>query len=179
MSTNFQLEFERSFLHKIGAYLQQNSRDMSAPLNRSDGIVDFTFNNVRYGVVVKSPAEDLFYPGVNILFLDEADVATGRSSSTKKRYLVPIKLIITKPIEGNTRPSVVKAEVLGVQKLVLEALSDGHVEIWDYSAAPVYTGVDGWYHSIPYVFSDESLAIEGGDIRRCLTCFVNYLDPTL
>lgn len=152
---------------------------MSVPLNRNEGVVDFQFGVTAYGIVVRSPAEDLFYPGVNISFLDESDVATGRSSATKKRYLVPVSMTVTKPIEGNTRPQVAKAEVLGVQKLLLEALSDGHVDIWNYSGTPVFTSVQGWYHSLPYVFSDTSLAVEGGDIRRSVTVFCNYMDPSL
>ena len=181
MAVNYQLEIERSFLHKIGIYLQQNGlRDMSVPLNYNQGTVDFQFGNTTYGIVVKEPSQELFYPGINIQFLEETEVGSGRSFSSKKRYLVPIKVSVVKGIEGNTRPQIVKAEILGVQKLILQGLSDGHVDIWDYSLpTPVFTGIRGWYSKTPYKFSDESLAFEGGDIRKCITIFANYLDPSL
>lgn len=175
---NYQLAIRQSLVTKIGVYLQQQSRDMSIPLNYNNGIANFQFQDTTYGVVPIQPGQDLFYPGVNLLFLGETDASSGRSASTKKRYLLTVKIIVSKEISGNTRPQIVQSEVLGVAKEVLNALSDGNVEIWNYDSDPVFTGITGWYHDIPYAFTDESIAIAGGDIRASAVIFINYADPS-
>lgn len=181
MSTNYQIAVRKSFERKIGVFLQQNgSRDMSLPLNFNKGTVDFLFDTTPYGIVPLEAGQAAFYPGVSLLFLSEEDASGNRSHSQKKRYILPVKIIVGKEILVNTRPQVVKAEVLKICKLLLECLSDGHVEIWDYDDlnSPVNTGVQAWYSHSPYSFGDESLAFAGGDIRCSTTIFLNYLDPS-
>lgn len=168
----------RSFVAKLVIYLQQNgSRDMSIPMNFNQGIAEFIFENTTYGVVPRESQEDLFYPGVNIEFLDETDLSIGRMK--KKRYLLTTKITITKAIEGNTTPTLAATEVIGVKHLILQALQDSKVEIWNYDQAiPSYTGVLGTYHSTGIAQDDESLAMSGGDIRKTLTLSINYADPS-
>lgn len=180
MSVNYQLAVRQSFERKIGVYLQQGSRDMTLPLTFSDGIANFLFDTTTYGIVPLEAGQIPFLPGVCLFFLDEEDASGDRNHSQKKRYILPIRIIVGKNIQGNTRPQVVKAEVMKINKLILECLSDSHVQIWDYDNInnPVFTGVRGYYHDIPYSFTDESLAIPGGDIRMSCTVFVNYLDPS-
>lgn len=180
-TANYQLAIRQSFVNKLAIFLQQDgSRDMTTAVNRNSGVADFLFGDTTYGVVSRQLGEELFYPGVNILFLGEIDVASGRSSSTKKRYVLPTKIIVAKMIEGNTRPQVVAAEVMGVCKLLLQCLSDSHVDIYSgIPADPVFTEVSAWYHHTPYSFGDESLAVTGGDIRMAATLSLNYLDPSL
>lgn len=180
MSTNFRDSVRRSFVTKLAIYLQQSgSRDMTIPLRFSKGIANFEYgdNPSSYGIVPREIGEELFYPGVNITFLDETDASVGRSR--KKRYILPVKITITKAIEGNMSPSVAAVEVRGVMQLVLEALADGHVDIWDYSSTPaIYTGAHGSFHEVGYKINDESLAHAGGDIRHSLTLFINYADTS-
>jgi len=182
MAVNYQLAVRQSILHKIAIYLQQDgSRDMTIPLNFNNGIADFLFNTTTYGIVPLEAGQTAFYPGVSILPLDEEDAVTGRSHLTKKRYILPVKIFVGKEISGNTRPQVVKAEVLEVCKLVLQCLSDGVVQIWDYSDLnnPVSTGIRATYGNTPYSFKDESVAVPGGDIRMGCVVQLNYIDLSL
>jgi hypothetical protein len=181
-ATNYQLSIRQSFINKIGIYLQQNgSRNMTIPLNFSNGLATFTFNGTDYAVVPCELGEELVYPGVNILFLGEQDASSGRSTTTKKRYILPTKIIVAKMIEGSVKPRVIAAEVMGVCKLLLQCFSDSHVDIYDFTnlANPQKTGISAWYHHVPYAFKDESLAMAGGDIRSSAVLSLNYLDPSL
>lgn len=181
-SVNFQLAIRQSFVAKLGVYLQQNaSRDMSIPLNFNNGTADFEFNGTTYGIVPKVIGEQLFYPGVNLIFFGEEDITHGRSTASKKRYSLTTKIVVAKPIEGHGSANVAAAEVIGVCRLLLQALSDGRIQIWDYSvpATPVFTGVSAIYNDQPYSFKDESLALPGGDVRMGATITAQYLDLSL
>lgn len=175
---DYRAAVRRSFLAKIITYLQTNGlRDMSRVPSFNQGVADFVFRNTTYGIVPRVVDEELFYPGVNITFIDETDASTNRA--TKKRYLLTTKITVTKAIQGNTTPWLGEIEVLGVIHLILQALSDGRVDIWDYDlATPAYTGVFASYHGTGYKLMDESLAVPGGDIRHSIVLLINYMDPS-
>lgn len=178
MTLDYRMAVRRSFLSKIAIYLQQNgSRDMSTPLSFNQGIPNYSVGVTNYGIVMRSLDEELFLPGINIGFIDEVDLSKDRT--VKKRYLLTTKITISKPIQNNTTPTLVAVEVSGVTHQILQALSDGHVDIWNYDLpTPIFTGVFGSYHQTGYKISDESLAIAGGDIRESITLLINYMDPS-
>lgn len=178
MVLDYRSAVRRSFIYKLAIYLQNNgSRDMSLPRHFSGENMDYLYGTTTYGIVHRSLDEDLFLPGINIGFIDEVDLSKERT--TKKRYLLTTKIAVTKPIQGNITPTRVATEVSGVTHQILQALSDGHVEIWNYDlSTPAYTGVFGSYHQTGYKIADESLAVPGGDIRESITLLINYMDPS-
>lgn len=173
---NYHIAVRQSLFHKIALYLQSDSRDMSQTIDYTDGVATKTFGITTYGILPKEDSEELFYPGINISFLDEVDNSSGRSKA--KRYIVPVKITICKDIEGNTTPTLASVEALTVREKVLEALSDKCVQIWDYTDTPINTGNLAFYHDQPYRLTNESLSIPGGDVRYCITIFINYADKS-
>lgn len=177
----------RSFLAKIAVWLAgQESRNLAefGTLTYSNGQLVFDYINPRtdattqYLIAQKRRGEQLSYPGVNIYFLDEVDESPGRRKN--KRYLLPVKVITCRKLEDRWTPDAIEAQLLGIEAKILECISDGKVEIWDFVQdvnSPINTDIIGhWWFGNSYKFRDESLAIIGGDLRRSLTFNISYVD---
>lgn len=172
----------QSFTTKLALYLSQNTRDMSLPLTVDNGVVLFdvtdfiTGDPISYGIKPVEQGDDLYYPGIGIEFLNEADMSPDRL--TRKQYLLPVKITICRFIEGDANASALATEVRGVMKRVLTCLSDGHVEVWDYTGdIPIFSNRVGvWAKTGGYALDDESAAFASGDIRHTLSLNIFYDD---
>lgn len=172
----------QSFVTKLALYLSQNTRDMSLPLTIDNGVVLFqvldfvTANPVNYGIRPIEQGAELYYPGVNIEFLNEADMSPDRL--TQKQYLLPVKITVCRFLEGDVNPSALATEVRGIMKSILTCLSDGNVEVWDYTGiTPIFSNrVGAWAKTGGYALDDESAAIASGDIRHTLSLNIFYDD---
>lgn len=171
----------QSFVTKLALFLSANSRNMSQSFTiNDDGAVEFTVTSSltgsNYGVKPTEQGQELFYPGVNIEFLNEADMSPDRL--TQKQYLLPVKITVCALIAGDVNPSALSSEIRGIMKILLRCLSDGNVEVWDYTGiTSIFSGRVGlWVKTGGYALDDESAAVESGDIRQTLSLNIFYDD---
>ena len=170
----------RSMIAKVGLWLQDNSRNMANyyTLNRTNNVVTATFNSVEYGIVPRVEGQELFLPGVNIIFLDEADASPDRNKN--KRFIQPVQITISRPVESGSNIYKLEEEVLQVVDKVQECFSDGFLYIWDYTDldSPTYTGIRGMWKDSGVPASNESFATAGGDITYSINIFVEYVNKS-
>lgn len=171
-----------SLFAKMALYIIDDETDMSLfpDLTLSDdGRYSYTWEGTVYSVVPKLETEDIDIPGINIVFLGPVDVSTERLQ--RKRFVVPVVVHIVRPLATGELPLSISADVWTVAWKLTDSLRDGFVDIWDYNADPVeFTGHRAqWVRTHDFSWKDESLAIEGGDIRLSMTFGVEYVEKTL
>jgi hypothetical protein len=172
------IAMRRYLIAKVALWLQQDSRDMSAysTLERTSNVITVLFGNTRYAIVPRVDGQELFIPGVNITFLDEADASPERNKN--KRFIQPVIIRISRPIDAGHNIYALEEEALTVVDKVQECFSDGRLEIWDYTDLdnPTYMeNVARWDESgIPA--SNESFAVAGGDITYSINIFLEYVN---
>jgi hypothetical protein len=184
MPTNYRDAIRQSFYRKLALYLSLGTRQMDSVLTyNSYGYVQFPVismtdgSTLQYGITVLEQGQDPLYKGVNIEFFPEQDASVHRFPKNK-RYLLPVKITTFREIDGNIDPVLISTEVRNVMQKVLETLSDGVVEIWDYTGSlPLNTKFSGdWFDTGGYEFGDDSAAFESGDIRNSISLNINYHD---
>lgn len=185
MPTNYRSAVRKSLVAKLALYLTNRSRNMAefTTLTLTNGQLQFVYIDPKtagttdYLIAWKQRGEPFAYPGVNVQFLNEVDQSTDRIAF--KRYALPVKITICRELEPTRNPISLADELLNIQQLILECLSDSKVEIWDYTYAPsaLFTEHKGiWYWDTRVTFSDESIAVDGGDLRFSLNFQINYQD---
>lgn len=172
------IALRRSLIAKVALWLQLDERDMTAfnTLSRTANLVTATFGSTEYAIVPRVEGQELFLPGVNIIFLDEADASPDRNKH--KRFIQPCAIRVSRPFDAGQNPFHLEEEVLGVIDKIQEAFSDGFLEIWDYTDKdnPVFTGVRGTWKDSGIAASNDSFAVPGGDITYTVNLFIEYVN---
>jgi hypothetical protein len=172
------IALRRSVIAKVCLWLQLEERDMTLynTLTRTNNLVSVTFGDTDYAIVPRVEGQELFLPGINILFLDEADASPDRNKH--KRFIQPCVIRISRPLDAGQNPFHLEEEVLQIVDKVQEAFSDGFLEIWDYTDKdnPVFTGVRGSWKDSGIPASNESFAVPGGDITYAVNLFIEYVN---
>lgn len=170
----------RSLIAKVALWLQQDSRDMSAysTLDRTSNYITATFGDTVYAVVPRVEGQELFLPGINITFTDEADASPDRNKH--KRFVQPVVIRISRPIDAGHNIYRLEEEVLQVVDKVQECFSDGFLEIWDYTDLDNPTDLElrGQWKQSGVPASNESFATVGGDITYSINIFVEYVNKS-
>jgi hypothetical protein len=169
----------QSFFALVALALLSDSADLSTfpDLEKTDdGRYAVEDAGVTYGVVPKLVGEDFDQPGVNVVFGEDFDTTPERYKT--KRYVVPVQIVVSRPLAAREDALGIWGDVRALADEIDRALRGGFVEIWDYEGTPpdrVGTNAN-WVRS-EATWRDESLPVEGGDVRLTRSLELEYVEP--
>jgi hypothetical protein len=175
---NYHESVRTSLFAKIALGLADGAVDMSTfkAHPRTDGRITFTESGETFGMNLLEEDEDLFIPGVNVLYLNTSDKTPLRKY--KKEWLISAEVSVARAIAPGERPFAAGTRVRNILSRIIGILNDGQVELWDYSTSP---GVNSTHHAHwvldePLEIRNDSVALEGGHIAYTLVLYVSYTD---
>lgn len=175
---SFKTDVRRSFFARLAVGLVADASDLSLypGLERTaDGGYAFDHDGTTYSLRAKLGGEAVEMPGVTVFFLGDVDTTPERLS--RKRYVAPVAVVVSRQIEATDQALATESEVRDLADRVERILSEGLVEVWDFSASPpARTRWNANWLGSSFTWRDDSLVEEGGDIRLTVGIDLEYLD---
>lgn len=170
----------QSFFAHLAVGLVEGSTDQALldELDVTDGRYTVTIDGTDYLVAPKTAAEPLDMPGVNVVFDEEVDVTDFRIRPGRRRFVLPVAVIVQRLVSGGTLAC--EFETRELCDRITQLLAVGECEIWNYETSPATpTGRTIRWHDERVTWTNESDGGEGGDIRFTLDFGLSYAEAKL